>query len=119
MSVKKVYIAVVILTVLGFGLFLINVQLVYALYGYSPDLIGSDNFDAFQAIRDTYPMRVSIFQTAVAIDFVCFIFSLVVIFLGLKISPIFAYITCCLSLLLLCFYGLAYMLGQLAGAICC
>jgi|ERR1043166_50950 hypothetical protein len=108
MSVKKIYVGVFLLAVLSFGFQFIRDPVVYSLYGYSPDIIGGSSFESYQAPRDTYIARTGIVIGAIAIDFVCFILSLVVIFLRLKVNRFFAYIACGVSLFLLLLYGIAY-----------
>ncbi len=119
MLVKRIYILVILITLASLGLVFISKWLLLTLYGYPIDIIGSSKPEAFQAAREISPMSYVIFYAAVIVNFICFIFSLVLIFVRTHVNRVVAFITCCFNLFLFIIYAMGYIASSLVGAMCC
>jgi hypothetical protein len=115
MSAQRIYIFLILLTLICLSLLLVSVPLSYYLYGFPSGIRQSGSLDSFEAARKTLQIRMWILGIAVIVDFICFIYSLVTVFLGLKVHKWLAYCVSVASLLLLIFYGLIYILGKMSG----
>lgn len=95
----------------GFQLFFRD-SVVYLFYGYDPKIIGTDAFEAYEAVRRTYEFRTILFYTALAINILCVAVSIFAIARRVFTKYYITYLVLVLSLLIVAFHGIAFTIPR-------
>jgi len=120
MTFKRLYFIPVILSAIAVPIVFFSLQIAFYLYGFDTTLIHADSAhlkESFLAYRVTHYFRISVFYLSAGIDFICFVLSLVALFIPLGIRRTVALTTATLSLLLLFFYWIIHIVSQMSGAV--
>lgn len=113
MKFKKVYLLVIILTLLGFlfNLFLRD-KMVYLFYGYDLSIFETDAFESFQAVNETYLVRSILFSLTFIITFLCFVISCVAAYWRIYTRYFFTYLVIAFNLLILFIYFISFTIPR-------
>lgn len=106
-SFKKIYLATIVISFLGFLFLLFFAKpVIYWLYGYNPSLIGTAEFEMFQAAKTTYLARVTTAYFIWGTTTICFLLSSLAIYRQ-TFSIYFNLIILILSLLIISLFTIA------------